>query len=311
MKPVLFSLVALVAAVVLIMGLPQALNKLQGELIIQVPSNLISAEGFVLDNPEKSLEKAILKPVSSGILPPQISATSSLVWDLDSNTVLFAKDVDKKVPIASTTKIMTALVATKYFKPNQILTVYDLSESGGSSMGLKKGEQIMFRGLLYGLLLNSGNDAAYTIADNYPGGRAGFVAAMNQEASQMGLLSSKFDNPAGFDSPGHYSSASDLAKISILALEDPYLVRIFATRETSVSSVDKTYTHQLTNLNKLLDLPGVVGIKTGTTPQAKENLVGLVEVRDRKILTIVLGSDNRFKETEQLLKWVEQNFPWN
>ncbi|MDO8429011.1 MAG: D-alanyl-D-alanine carboxypeptidase family protein [Candidatus Daviesbacteria bacterium] len=311
MKPVILSLGALIAAVVLIMGLPQALNKLQGELIIQVPSNLISAEGLVLDKADTSSEMLIQVPKSLGLSPPEISAVASLVWDLDSDTVLFSKEVDKKVPIASTTKIMTALVATKYFKPNQILTVYDLSEAGGSSMGLKKGEQIMFRGLLYGLLLNSGNDAAFTIADNYPGGRASFIAAMNQEVFQMGLLSSKFDNPAGFDSPNHYSSASDLAKISVLALEDPYLVRIFATRETSVSSVDKSYTHHLTNLNKLLDLPGVIGIKTGTTPQAKENLVGLVEIKDRKILTIVLGSDNRFKETEKLLKWVEQNFSWN
>ncbi|MFH1536262.1 MAG: D-alanyl-D-alanine carboxypeptidase, partial [Patescibacteria group bacterium] len=181
----------------------------------------------------------------------------------------------------------------------------------GSRVGLFNGEDLSFRSLLYGMLLNSGNDAAFTLAENYPGGILGFVSAMNKKVLELGLQNTHFDNPAGFDSPNHYSSASDLAKITQEALKDSTLTRIFATKETNIVSLDKKYTHQLFNLNKLLEkVRGVVGVKTGTTEEAKENLVTLVERDGRKILLVVLGSNDRFLETTRLIDWVDSNFAW-
>ncbi len=144
---------------------------------------------------------------------------------------------------------MTALVASEYFKQNSVLTVGSSASTPGSKVGLVYGEDLTFRSLLYGMLLNSGNDAAFTLAENYPGKTLGFVSAMNKKVLEWGLKKTHFDNPAGFDSPNHYSSAADLSKITEEALKDSQLSRIFATRETSIVSMDKKYSHQLLNLN--------------------------------------------------------------
>jgi len=285
--------------------LPQLLNLGQKTLIsaqIEVPENNSSVLG---------VQKYVYPPVGGGIGVPYFSARSVLVKDLATESVLFQKESNLSLPIASTTKIMTALVSSEYFKPNSVLTVGDSVFVPGSKIGLTKGEQINFRSLLYGMLLNSGNDAAFAIAENYPGGLPGFVAVMNKKVMDLNLSHTHFDNPAGFDSPFHYSSAEDLAKITEEALKNPELSKIFATKETEVLSVDKKETHKLINLNKLLSsLPGVLGVKTGYTDIAKENLVGLVDRDGHRILTVVLGSDDRFGETSSLVEWTYKNFTW-
>lgn len=272
--------------------------------------------GTQLEVPENSsktlnLQEYVYPPVSQGFSTPGTSARSVLIKDLTTNTLLFQKDANIPLPIASTTKIMTALVATEYFKPNSVLTASSSASVGGARVGLSYGEKINFRSLLYGMLLSSGNDAAYAISENYPGGVKKFVDAMNQKAESLNLINTHFDNPAGFDSPNHYSSATDLSKITEEALRNPELAKIFATKETQVLSVDKKQKHNLVNLNKLLSsVTGVLGVKTGYTDAAKENLVGLVERNGHRILTVVLGSDNRFGETENLVEWTYQNFSW-
>ncbi|OGZ38781.1 MAG: hypothetical protein A3E90_02395 [Candidatus Portnoybacteria bacterium RIFCSPHIGHO2_12_FULL_40_11] len=161
------------------------------------------------------------------------------------------------------------------------------------------------------MLLNSGNDAAYTLAENYPGKTLGFVSAMNKKTMELNLTNTHFDNPAGFDSPNQYSSAEDLAKITEEALKNYQLVKIFATKETSIVSLNKKYTHQLFNLNKLLSsVSGVLGVKTGTTEAAKESLVTLVERSGHRVLLVLLGSDDRFDETTRLIDWTYANFNW-
>ncbi|MFH0937128.1 MAG: D-alanyl-D-alanine carboxypeptidase family protein [Candidatus Daviesbacteria bacterium] len=309
MKPVLLSLVILLLGINIVLGLPFVLNLVQTKVLaIESPGYIISSNQIT---PPPEIKKAPPIPQSLGLPKPSLSASSALVQDLDSGTLLLVKDASKKVPIASTTKIMTAWVATKYFKPNDVLKVPDLSGISGSTMGLKTGEELTFRSVLYGMLLNSGNDAAYTIAANFPGGISAFIAKMNQEAQNLNLADTHFDNPAGFDSNNHYSSAFDLAKIAAKASTDYQIARVVATKETTVASLDKTVIHQLKNLNKLLDEPGVMGIKTGTTPAAKENLVALIERDGHKILTVVLGSEDRFGETEKLVDWTYANFTWN
>lgn len=310
MMPIFYIITAIFFSIGVLVKLPDAVGLVQTQVEAQnIPSNKIIARGELL--PQAEIIKPVPFPQNQGFPPPIIYASAVVVKDLASNVLLFCQAENQKIPIASTTKIMTALVASEYFKPNEILVVpEDILTISGSSMGLKPKEELTFRSLLYGMLLNSGNDAAYTIAQNYPGGLSVFVEAMNNKAINLGLGNTHFTNPAGFDSLNHYSSAQDLAKIAALAIEDPQLSRVVSTKETSVASIDKTTIHPLKNLNKLLDEPGVLGIKTGTTPAAKENLVGLVERDGHKILTVVLGSNDRFGETEKLLDWTYSNFVW-
>jgi len=150
---------------------------------------------------------------------------------LATDTILYQKDINTPLPIASTTKIMTALVASDYFKQNSILTVNQGASIPGSRVGLVNGENLSFRSILYGMLLPSGNDAAYTVAENYPGGILGFVSAMNKKVSDLGLKNTHFDNPAGFDSPNHFSSAADLAKITEEALKNPQLAKFLPPKK--------------------------------------------------------------------------------
>lgn len=305
MKPILFSAAILLLGIALAISLPKTADLIQSKVLAQnLPNNILSGKDVL------GSEKVIMLPQSQGITPPVVTATAILVESLDDNFLMFEKNSNKRVPIASTTKIMTALIGVEYFKPNEILTVPDISMADGSTMGLKQGEKLSFRSLLYGMLLNSGNDAAFTIAANYPGGTAAFINEMNNQAKNLGLLDTNFDNPAGFDSPNHYSSASDLSKIATLAIENPQLARVVGTKETTVFSVDKTISHPLKNLNKLLNIPGVLGIKTGYTPLARENFVGLVERDGHRMLTVVLGSGDRFGETEKLMDWAYSNFKW-
>lgn len=246
----------------------------------------------------------------SGIAPPQFSAKAVLAMDVDLNKVLYSKNADMRLAPASTTKIMTAIVAQEYYKPADVLVVPEGAMVGGSTMGLQVGENMTFRSLLYGMMLNSGNDAAYTIAINFPGGFDGFINKMNLKAVELGLKNTHFENPNGFDSPNHYSSASDLAAIAKAAINDPYLSKIFSTKETSVISYDKSRSHILKNLNQLLSEKGVIGIKTGFTEKAGENFVGLVDRDGHKILTVVLDSNDRFGESKNLMDWVYTNFKW-
>lgn len=257
------------------------------------------------------IQKYNIPPVVGALPVPTVSARAVFIEDLPTNKVLYQKNAVSSLPIASTTKIMTALVGVEYFKQNSVLTIGNSANIPGSRVGLVSGESLSFRSLLYGMLLNSGNDAAFALAENYPGGVLGFVSAMNKKVTELNLRSTHFDNPAGFDSPNHFSSAVDLAKITEEALKNSYLSRIFATKETNIVSLDKKYSYQLLNLNKLLTkVNGVMGVKTGTTDLAKENLVTLIERNGHRILVVVLGSDDRFGETTKLIDWSYANVTW-
>lgn len=248
--------------------------------------------------------------IDAQIPAPEHSAAAILVQDFESGRILFQKNIHTKLSPASTTKIMTALISSEHYKPADILTVTEESLVGGSTMGLNLGEKLTYRSLLYGMMLNSGNDAAFTIAANYPGGVSAFVAKMNQKALEMGLKDTHFTNPAGFDAPDHLSSATDLSQIAKAAVVSSQISKVVSTKETSVISWDKSRSHILKNLNKLLGEDGVMGIKTGFTEKSGENLIGLVERNNHKVLTVVLNSQDRFGETKALMDWVYTNFSW-
>lgn len=303
MKYYLYSAGLILIAIILAITTPFLVDFTDSVLVsAQIPSNNAQVAGIQQYN---------IPPSNQGFPVPGVSARAVLIKDLSTGTVLYQKDSNIPYPIASITKIMTALVASEYFKPEAVLTVGDSANIPGSRVGLAYGENLTFQSLLYGMLLNSGNDAAYAIAENFPGRIFGFVSAMNKKALQLNLRNTSFDNPAGFDSINQYSSAEDLAKITEEALKNSQLAIIFATEKTDIVSLNKKYTHQLVNLNKLLSsVSGVLGIKTGTTEGAKENLVTLVDRNKHRVLLVVLGSNDRFTETTSLIDWTYYNFIW-
>lgn len=303
MRYYLYSAGLILLAIIIATVIPLIVELSENELVsLQIPLNNSNIAG---------IQKYSIPPVVGSLPVPAVSARAVFIEDLATNTILYQKDANSPFPIASTTKIMTALVGVEYFKQNSILTIGSSANIPGSRVGLVSGEKLTFRSLLYGMLLNSGNDAAFALAENYPGGSLGFVSAMNKKVLELNLRNTHFENPAGFDSPNHFSSAADLAKITEDALKNSQLARIFATKETNIVSLDKKYSHQLLNLNKLLtQINGVLGVKTGTTDQAKENLVTLIERNGHRVLVVVLGSNNRFGETTKLIDWIYTNVTW-
>lgn len=241
---------------------------------------------------------------------PIISAQGVIAVDLNSAVVLYEKNADLPLLPASTTKILTALTASDYFKLNDVLTVGNIKTTG-QRMRLVTGEKMTFENLLYGLLVFSANDAAEALAANYSGGRQEFVNAMNKKAVSLHLKNSIFLNPTGLDQMGHVSTAHDMIRLSEVAMRDPELSQIVSTKEITVKSVDGIFVHNLKNINELLGkVEGVKGVKTGFTEGARENLVTYVERGDRKVLIALLGSQDRFGETKELINWIFQNYSW-
>lgn len=251
-----------------------------------------------------------LPVLSDGSSFPIISAQGAFAVDLDSGVSLYEKNADNPLLPASTTKIITALVALDAFKLDDVLTVGKISVAG-QKMGLKEGEQIKFEDLLYGLLVYSANDAAETIAGLYPGGRDSFISAMNNKATELSLKNTHFDNPVGLDADGQRSTAKDLVRASEVAMRNPEFARIVGTKNVLIKDVSGKLSYNLNNVNELLgSVPGVMGVKTGWTENARENLVTYVVRDDHKVMIAILGSQDRFGETKELIDWIFGNYKW-
>lgn len=250
-------------------------------------------------------------PIKTGSLDfPDFSAEAILVKDIPSGMVLYAKNELKRFPSASTTKIMTSLVALDHYKMDDVLMVKK-ALNDGRIMGLVPQERITFESLLYGTLIHSANDAAYTIADNYPQGLDKFVLEMNRKAGELNLSDTHFTNPAGFDDDNHFTTATDLARLSLYALNNKIFAKIVSTKKITVSDTSYTYFHDLVNVNELLGkVAGVAGVKTGYTQNSGEILVSEVKRNDRSILIVVLKSKDRFGESEKLIDYIFANFKW-
>ena len=248
---------------------------------------------------------------TTGLYPGyEISAEGVVVYDLESGTTMYGRNTEVLLSPASTTKIMTALVALEHYELDDVVTIATVANSG-AVMGLVPGEQITVENLLYGALIQSGNDAAWAIAEHFDGGVEKFVEAMNAKAADLHLTNTHFTNPVGYDDPNHKMSAIDLTRLGAFALTNKTIVKMVAIPQITISDVAHTRFHPLTNVNALLGkIPGVAGIKTGWTEEAGENLVTLVERNGHKVILVVLKSQNRFSDTEQLINWVFANYEW-
>ena len=273
---------------------------------------------------EESIGKPILKKLPFAIptpapypsnatgmpVPEDITASGVVIVDIESGVHLYKRNEEDLFAPASTTKILTALVALDTYKLDDVLTVKTIANTG-QTMGLVAGERITVENLLYGALVQSGNDAAYALAENYPGGVDKFVEAMNAKAKTIHLTKSFFANPVGYDDPNQRMTPSDLARLAVVALTNPVIAKIVAIPQITISDVTHTYFHALKNVNQLLGkIPGVGGIKTGWTEEAGENLVTYVERNGHKVIFVVLHSKDRFGETAKLIDWVFGNFSW-
>lgn len=248
--------------------------------------------------------------LSDGSSFPVISAEGVLAVDLGSGMSLYEKNADGPLLPASTTKIVTALVALDAFPLDQIITIGKTSVDG-QKMGLTTGEQMKVEDLLYGLLVYSANDAAEVFAQNYPGGYDAFITAMNVKAKDLGMSSSKFVNPVGLDEDGQITTSRDLVRASEVAMRNPEFAKIVGTKQISVSDASGKISYNLKNINLLLGtVPGVMGVKTGWTENARENLVTYIERDGHKVIIAVLGSQDRFGETKELIDWIFTNYKW-
>jgi serine-type D-Ala-D-Ala carboxypeptidase (penicillin-binding protein 5/6) len=242
---------------------------------------------------------------------PYLSAQSAIVVDVNSKAILYTKNPDQKLLPASITKIMTALIALETYNLDDLVTVKSLEGVEGQIMELELGEQITVENLLYGLLVQSGNDAAIVLAQFHPEGRIGFVEAMNDKLVNLNLHDTQFQNPSGLDEYGHYTTVHDLSLFAAHAMESNTFTKMVNTQNITVFNTDHSIIHELETINQLLGkISGLKGVKTGWTELAGECLVTDTERGHREIITVVLGSLDRFGESQSLIDWAFTNHQW-
>jgi serine-type D-Ala-D-Ala carboxypeptidase (penicillin-binding protein 5/6) len=237
---------------------------------------------------------------------PDLTAQSILMYDLTTNKILYEKDPDVKRPMASLTKIMTAIIALDTPKPDDKYVVTQADMVTGDDMGVSPGETYDLQNLLYGLILHSGNDAAEVLANNYPGGRKAFILAMNNKAKALGMLDTNYTNPTGLEGDGdQYTTTYDLLIATRYALDHyPLFVQVVATPEYTIPATNEHKEIDLSNeTNLLTSYPGVEGVKTGYTPEAGLCLVTYLNYGGHKIIGIILNSQNRRGEMKSLLDY--------
>ncbi len=246
------------------------------------------------------------KKVEDVDLLTRLTAKGVVVMDDESKVILFAKNSQLRFSMASTTKIMTALTALDHFLLEDILTIKETFREG-AIIGLTKGEQMSFKNLLYAMLIPSGNDAAVAIAQNYPGGQQAFIKKMNENATHFHLINTRFADPTGLSDEGNYTTVVDLAMLASIALKNPILTEIVGTKHAVVANASGEKSYSLNNLNKLLGVNGVIGIKTGFTEEAGGILVTGKEEQGHRLIIVVMKSEDRFLDTSLLLSFLRGN----
>ncbi|MFC4599124.1 D-alanyl-D-alanine carboxypeptidase family protein [Cohnella hongkongensis] len=243
--------------------------------------------------------------------PPANQAKAAALADVASGRILYSQRGDEPMKIASLTKIMTAIVAIEQGDLDGTLKVSrQAAGKEGSSLYLKAGEEITLRNALYGLMLRSGNDAATAIAEHVGGSVEGFAYLMNRKAEELGLENSQFRNPHGLDEPGHYSSANDLAKLTVYALHNPEFKRIVATEVRTAPNPNDSWNYKWVNKNKMLRLyEGADGVKTGYTKQALRTLVSSATRGGQQLVAVTLNDRDDWNDHAKLLDYGFARYP--
>lgn len=264
--------------------------------------------GEIEDDDEEVDINEILETVAD-IEELEIESKIALIYDRASGNILYEKNGNKQTPMASTTKIMTAIVVLENANLTDVVTIDSKAAgTGGSRLGLKKNDKITVNDLLYGLMLRSGNDAAVALA-NYVGGSIdGFADMMNNKARELGLVNSHFIVPHGLDNDGHYTTAYELAKMADYALKIDKFKEIVSTKSTTINI--SGYPKAINNTNQLLgSIEGVYGVKTGFTNGAGRCLVSACKRNELDIITVIIGADTTKQRTADTIKLI--NYAYN
>lgn len=239
---------------------------------------------------------------------PKTNSRRYIVYDRISKSMIIGKNEDIKSAMASTTKIMTTIVILEKADLNETVTVSaKAGGTGGSRLGLKRGDKASVRDLLYGLMLRSGNDAAVALAEHVGGSVKKFAELMNEKASELGLTNTHFVTPHGLDDANHYTTALELAKLTDYAMNNETFSKIVGTK--SITIYINNQPRQINNTNELLGvLNGVVGVKTGFTNNAGRCLVTETKRNNMDIITIVLGADTKKDRTKDSVNLIEYTY---
>lgn len=260
-----------------------------------------------VDN-EGEFENTVEVTASSVTALPKTNSRRYIVYDRISKSMIIGKNEDVKSAMASTTKIMTTIVILEKADLNEKVTVSaKAGGTGGSRLGLKRGDKASVRDLLYGLMLRSGNDAAVALAEHVGGSVKGFAELMNEKAIELGLTNTHFVTPHGLDDANHYTTALELAKLTDYAMDNETFAKIVGTK--SITIYINNQPRQINNTNELLGaLNGVVGVKTGFTNNAGRCLVTETKRNNMDIITIVLGADTKKDRTKDSVNLIEYTF---
>lgn len=233
------------------------------------------------------------------------SAKGAILINGDTGEVIYEQNADTRLPMASTTKIMTALLLCEHGELDREITVTaEMVRVEGSSMGLLPGDKVTFHDLLYGMLLASGNDAANVTAYALGGTVDGFVNMMNKRAEELGLDSTHFETPSGLDGDEHYTTARDLARLARFALQNEDFSTAAASKSATLEYGNPPYRRTLTNHNKLLKtFEGAVGVKTGFTKKSGRCLVSAAREDGKLVIAVTLNDPNDWEDHKSLLSY--------
>lgn len=281
-------------------------------IFIITPKNIYADdENEIYENVIEDEEKIEIEAAATTGTKPTINSRKYCVYDRLSGKCIYGKDENKETAMASTTKIMTAIIIVENCDLNEIVTVTSkAANTGGSRLGLDIDDKISVNDLLYGLMLRSGNDAAVALAIHLSKSLENFAILMNNKAEELGLKNTHFVTPHGLDNNEHYTTALELAKITDYALKNDIIAKIVNTKSTTISiNGDRM---NINNTNELLgNVEGVYGVKTGFTNNAGRCLVTSVKRGDMDLIVVVLGADtrkDRAKDTIKLIEYITKNF---
>lgn len=260
---------------------------------------------FADDENEEITQEDYVQVINQTKDEPTLNSRIAVAYDRKSGEVIWGKDEHKRTAMASTTKIMTAIVTLENCDLTQTVTISKKSAgTGGSRLGLKADDKITMNDLLYGLMLKSGNDAAVAIAETVGGSVEGFAELMNEKAKELKLENTHYVTPHGLDDPEHYTTAVELAKLADYALQNETFAKIVNTKNYTVTI--NGYPKSISNTNELLGyLEGVNGVKTGFTNNAGRCLVTSVNRNGFEIITVILQADTKKFRTADSIKLIE------
>ncbi len=276
-----------------------------GVILVLILSLSLLSSCINVDNKERDAQSQIkIKEINAGAyISPEVSAKAAIGIESSSGEIFYAKNIDERLPMASTTKIMTAIIA---LENGNIEDTVKINKGAvgveGSSIYLYENETLTLENLMYALLLESANDAAAAIAIHIGGSIEGFVDMMNDKANELGLVDTHFDNPHGLDSETHYTTARELAIIATYAMKIPTFRQIVSTYKTTIPLANGEGTRVLINHNKLLrNYDGAIGIKTGYTKKSGRCLVS-ASLRDGvELICVTISAPSDWQDHENIL----------